>query len=158
MNVPREQISLALFGLLQNSTQLANLCKTITRVPRLWTNVSDVEKPFLCLFKGGPSTEHFDQPQSGRLGLTKYIIHYNVWLYVVADPSSQIVAETPVNNIADALDAAMQSGVTNTSYGERQSLGGIVNNAWIDGGNEWGREFEDNNLTVFWRISVETGI
>jgi hypothetical protein len=43
------------------------------------------------------------------------------------------------------------------SFVER-SLGGLVNNAWIDGGNEWGREFEDNNITVFWRIAVETGI
>jgi hypothetical protein len=158
MNVPRESVSIALFNLLKNNQQLSTLCKTITRAPRIWTTVNDVEKPFLTLFKGGPATEHFDQPQDRRIALTKYIIHYNLWLYVVADPSSQIVAETPVNNIADALDAAMQTDAQKTAYGERQTLGGLVSNCWIDGGNEWGREFEDTNLTVFWRISVETGI
>lgn len=157
MNVTREQISVALFNLFKNNANLNSLCKTITRIPQMWTSVNEVQKPWLCLFKGGPA-EQFDQPQSGRIGLTKYSIHYNLWLYVTADPSRQIVAETPVNNIADAIDAAMQTDGQKTAYGERQTLGGIVNNCWLEGGNEWGREFEDSNLTVFWRINVETGI
>lgn len=158
MKGTREAISVALFGLLPGNKALVSLCKTITRIPKIWTAVNDAEKPYLVLFKGGPSTEHFDQPQSHRIGLTKYIINYNLWLYVAVDPSGQINGETVVNNIADAIDAAMQSGAQVTSFGERQTLGGLVNNAYIEGGNEWGREFEDNNLTVFWRISVETGI
>jgi hypothetical protein len=154
----REAISVALFNLLSGNQQLTSLCKTITRTPRIWTSVNDAEKPFLLLFKGGPATEHFDQPQAGRIALTKYIIHYNLWLYLTADPSGQNNAETVVNNISDALDAAMQVNASPPAFGERQTLGGLVNNAWIDGGSEWGREFEDQNLVVFWRISVETGI
>jgi hypothetical protein len=154
MRVPREQISAALLTLLQSNTQLASLCKTITRAPKIWTAVNDAEKPFLTLFKGGPATEHFDQPQDRRIALTKYIINYNLWLYVATDPSGTINGETVVNNISDALDATFQSN----AFGERQTLGGLVNNAWIDGGSEWGREFEDSNITVFWRICVETGI
>jgi len=154
MRVPREQISVALLTLLQGNSQMTALCKTITRTPKIWTAVNDAEKPFLTLFKGGPATEHFDQPQDRRIALTKYIINYNLWLYVTADPSSTINGETVVNNISDALDAALHSN----AFGERQTLGGLVNNAWIDGGSEWGREFEDSNITVFWRICVETGI
>jgi hypothetical protein len=154
MKGTREAISVALFNLLANDTNLPSLCKTITRRPRIWTNVSDAEKPFLLLFKGGPATEHFEQPQDRRVALTRYVISYNLWLYVVADPTGQTNAETVVNNISDAIDAAMQSN----AFGEKQTLGGLVTNAWIEGGSEWGREFEDSNLAIFWRIAVETGI
>jgi len=166
MRVPREQISVALFNLLQQNTALAALVKTFSRQPLMWTAVQDGAKPFLLLFKGGPATEIFEQPQDRRIGLTKYIIHYNLWLYMVADPTGQTVAETTINNISDAIDNALQAmvmpapgkQVPGGSFGERQSLGGIVNNAWIDGGSEWGREFEDTNITIFWRIAVELGI
>jgi hypothetical protein len=158
MKSGREAISLALFNLFATNTQLASLCKTITRTPKIWTTVDEMQKPFLCLFKGGPATEHFEQPQDRRIALTKYILHFNLWLYVTADPSGQVNAETTVNNIADAIDAAMQTGAQATSFGERQTLAGLVNTAWIDGGDEWGREFEDTNVVVFWRISCETGI
>ena len=158
MNVTREQISVALLKLLQNNPQLSQLCTTITRQVKIWTEVTEAQRPWLMLFKGGPSTEFYDQPQDRRIGLTKYIIRYNLWLYITADPSGQTLGETVVNNIADAIDAAMQTGTTGVQAGERQTLGGIVNNAWIEGGSEWGREFEDANLTVFWRIAVETGI
>jgi len=154
----REQISVALFNLLATNQALAALCKTITRSPRIWTAVNDVEKPFLVLFKGGPDSEHFDQPQERRAGLTKYLLHYNLWLYVVADPSNQINGETIANNISDAIDTAMQTDSNKSSFGERQTLGGLVTNTYLDGGSEWGREFEDNNLVIFWRITVETGI
>src|SRR5258708_5279669 len=100
MNVPRETISAALFNLLQGNQQLAGLCKTITRNVKIWTAVPEAAKPWLMLFKGGPSTEHFDQPQDRRIALTKYVIHYNLWLYVTADPSGQVVGETVVNNIS----------------------------------------------------------
>lgn len=154
MNVSRESISAALFNLLANNTQLAGLCKTITRKPRIWTAVSDAEKPFLVLFKGGPGAEHFDQPEERHIGLTKYILNFNLWLYVAVDPSGQINGETVVNNIADGIDAAMHTG----ALGERQTLGGLVTNCILQGGSEWGREFEDQNLVVFWRIVATTGI
>lgn len=158
MKAKREDVSVALFNLLATNQALAALCKTVTRKPKIWTAVNDAEKPFLTLFKGGPSTEAFDQPQERRVGLTKYILHFNLWLYVVADPSGQTNAETIVNNISDAIDAAMQTDVNKSSFGERQTLGGLVTNCYIDGGSEWGREFEDSNLVVFWRITAEVGI
>jgi len=154
----REQISVALFNLLKNNQPLAALCKTITRSPRIWTAVSDVEKPFLTLFKGGPASEYFDQPQERRIGLTKYILHFNLWAYIAADPSGQVNAETIANNISDAIDLAMQTDANKSSFGERQTLGGLVTNCYIDGGSEWGREFEDSNLVIFWRITCELGI
>jgi hypothetical protein len=163
MIVARETISVALFNLLKGNQSLMTLCKTITRTPIMWTDVADASKPFLTLFKGGPKTEGFEQAQERRMGLTRYTISYNLWLYVAVNPSGVILPETLVNNIADGIDAAMQTnlstgGVIATARGERQTLGGIVNNAWIDGGSEWSREFSDNNLVMFHRILVETGV
>src|SRR5256885_3076345 len=154
MNVAREQISVALFNLFANDQALKSLCKTVTRSPRLWTQVNDAEKPFLMLFKGGPATEHMDQAQAQRMALTKYTIYFNLWLYVATDPSGETTAETILNNVADAIDAVMHTD----SLAERQTLGGLVNNAWLEGQTEWGREFEDQNVVAFWRIAVETGI
>lgn len=158
MRVAREQVSVALFNLLNNNQALSSLCKTITRTPKIWTAVNEADKPYLVLFKGGPETEAYIQPQSQHVGLTKYRINYNLWLYLTADPSGTTTAETIINNIADAIDAAFQTNALISSFGERQTLGGLVNNAWIEGGTEWGREFDDTNITVFWRIAVETGI
>jgi hypothetical protein len=160
MKSAREDISVALFNLLSGYQPLVNLCKNITRVPRIWTEVNEAEKPFLVLFKGGPGTEDFVQPQQAHIGLTKYRINYNLWLYVTADPTHQTVAETLINQISDQIDAAMQQGaIPNASgFAERQTLGSLVNNAWLEGGSEWGREFEDTNVVVFWRIAVELGI
>lgn len=159
MNVAREAVSQALFDLLYVQS-LKDLCKKITRTPQIWTEVADADMPFLVLFKGGPATEEYVQPQSVHIALTKYTLHYNLWLYLKSDPTGTVVAETTINNIADQIDIALKaptSGNAPGGFGERQTLGGIVNNVYLDGGSEWGREFEDNNITVFWRITVETG-
>jgi hypothetical protein len=159
MNVPRETVSLALYALLSGNAQLIQLCKTITRQPRLWTDVNEAEKPFLTLFKGGPGSEEYSREHAG---LTKYTLYYNLWLYITADPTGTVVGESTVNPIADAIDVAMLTNLRSgkplsPQVGERQTLGGIVTECYLHGGNEWGREFNDNNLTVFWRICVDTG-
>jgi hypothetical protein len=166
LRVTRESVSVALFNLLAQNQQLATLCKTITRVPLMWTAVPETAKPYLLLFKGGPATESYEQPQDKRIALTKYVINYNLWLYLTADPSQQTVAETLINNIADGIDSALQASVQpppgkpmpQGAFAERQTLGGLVNNCWLNQSSEWGREFEDSNITVFFRITVELGI
>ena len=45
-----------------------------------------------------------------------------------------------------------------TNRGERQTLGGIVTNAYLVDGSEWGREFDDNNVVICWLIAVQTGL
>lgn len=166
MNVSREAISVALFSLFTSNASLKSLAKSFTRVPRMWTDVPDAEKPQILLFKGGPATEEYEQPQGQRIGLTKNTVAYNLWVYVTAPfPPTTAVLETLLNNMADGFDQAMQSRINpdgsitvNGCKGERQPLGGIVNNAWIDGGSEWSREFQDGNIVCMWRILVQTGI
>jgi|SRR6185437_1197555 len=161
MNVSREQISTALFQLLTNNPQLAQLCNTITRVPKIWTEVPTAQIPWLCLFKGGPATEEFSQ---SALGLTKYIIHYNLWLYLRADLASEqqdnTTAETTINYVADAIDVVLQSTINGQilQRGQAQTLGGLVTKVSLEGGSEWGREIDDENIVVAWRIAVETGV
>ena len=92
-----------------NHLVICRFARQLRNEQRNWSAVQDAAKPFLVLFKGVPATETYEQPQDRRLALTKHILHYNLWLYLVADPSGQMVAETVINNIADAIDAAMQS-------------------------------------------------
>jgi hypothetical protein len=162
MRASREAVSVALFNLFATDATLKSLCKTITRTVKMWPDVPDVARPWLMLFKGGPASEGYQQPQNERLGLTKYIISYNLWLYVTsAPPASNVPVETLLNNIADAIDNAMQGPVIQGQpirNAQTQTLGGLVNNAYIDGGSEWGREFEDQQIVCMWRILVETGM
>jgi hypothetical protein len=164
VNVSREQISLALFNLVKNNPSLKGMIKTFTRVPRMWTEVSESEKPQVLLFKGGPATEEFEQPQDRRISLTRYTISYNLWLYVTANAYNNSTIETFLNNFGDGLDNAMTTLISPTAEyfpgalnGQRQTLGGLVNNAWLDGGSEWSREFQDGNIVCMWRILVQTG-
>jgi len=161
MNVPREQISVALFNLLSTNPQLTQLVKTFSRVPRPWQEVPTSERPYLLLFKGGPQTEGY-VGQEEHPGLTRYVIHYNLWLYLTSDPAKKITAETAINNIADGIDNAFQTRSNGqpiiTNRGERQTLGGIVTNAYLVDGSEWGREFDDNNVVICWLIAVQTGL
>lgn len=162
MKASREAVSLALFNLLANDQTLKTLCKTITRTVKMWPDVPEANRPYLMLFKGGPAVESYQQPQNERLGLTKYVLSYNLWLYVTAaPPASNVTAETVINNIADAIDNAMQGPVVQGQpirNAQTQTLGGLVNNAYIEGGSEWGREFEDQQIVCMWRILLETGM
>lgn len=157
MNVTREQISVALFTLISTDPTLKGLINTFTRYCQMWTSVPEIAKPQLLLFKGGPATEEYSQPQNQTLGLTKYTIAYNLWLYITAPKLKEIIIETTINNIADAIDNVMH-GPNGVAFGQKQTLGGLVNNAWLDAGSEWSREFQDGNIVCMWRILVQTGI
>jgi hypothetical protein len=155
----REAISLALLALFtRNAALMAMLPGGVTRRVFMWTDSSP--KPVLLLFKGGPAAESYIQPQDSRGGLTKYVITYNLWLYLTASGNPNTPAETVMNNIADQIDVSFQTDTTpsRSSYGELQTLGGLVNNAYIEGGSEWSREFQDGNIVAMWRILVELGI
>ena len=166
MNVPREQLSLALFSQIQTclnaNPNLKGQIRGYTRVCRMWTEVGENEKPLVLLFKGGPKTEEYEQPEDRRLALTRYTIAYNLWLYVSVNATANVTPEPFLNNFADGLDQAMTTRISNgiliPAAGERQTLGGLVNNAWLAEGSEWAREFQDGNLVCMWKIYAQTGM
>lgn len=171
MNVSRESVSVALFNLLRQNPTLKQNVVTFTRVPKMWNDVLPTLKPMLLLFKGGPATEEYIQPQERSLALPKFTVALNLWLYLAAQyPPVTAVVETSINNIADGIDNALQSRIdasgnylADVLKGERQNLGPdarhpLVNNTYLQGGSEWSREFQDGNCVIMWRILVDTGI
>jgi len=154
MNNPRETISNALLALLQNNGELAALLQqqgAITRVPKMWTEVSAADQPCLILFKGGPAAEN---PTQNTRGLTRWELEYNLWLYVRRDAADGTIGETVANNIADAVDAALES----SPYGEAETLGGLVNNCYLEGPVYWDSGILDQQMVIMWKIKVITGI
>ena len=115
--------------------------------------MATTQMPWLQLFKGGTDAETLNQNQA--IGLTKYVITYNLWLYLRADPTGVINAETTINNIVPMRLIKRSRRQTRV---RRQTLGRLVTNAWINGGSDWGREMDDENIVVVWKITVETGI
>jgi hypothetical protein len=160
MRTPREAVSTALLSMFTgNPALMALLPGGVMRRPQMWVDIDDNQKPCLLLFKGGPATETYVQSNSG---LTKYVILYNLWLYLTASSDLNVPAETVMNNIADQIDASFDTELPTvarkSAFGERQTLGGLVTNAYLDAGSEWAREFQDGNIVAMWRILVETGI
>jgi hypothetical protein len=66
----------------------------------------------------------------GDRGLPKFTLRVEWYVYLTTDPADlQTVTATPINNYATALINA----ILPTLQGQRQTLGGLVENAYIDG-------------------------
>lgn len=87
-------------------------------------NVPPVNQPYMALVEFGMS-----QVESQAQGLEKWLLHFRVLIYIRADAIPSAIPRTQLNLALLAIVNAMRSGPTF----ERQTLGGIVDNAWIEG-------------------------
>ena len=126
--VTREQISAALFTLLQGAAGF----NTIGRKHWMPTELSDNQFPALFLVK----VKEKGQPEPMRSSGT-YLIYYDAFIYVKDDGADQEpgqetnVPETQLNTILDAIQLVMNppgpDGVQNLGFQ------GVVHRAWIEG-------------------------
>jgi hypothetical protein len=87
-------------------------------------NQTIANQPHLCLIElGGKAV------QDSTWGLTKWQLEFWVLVYIRCDATPEAVPVTEINAALQAIAEIMQS----SPLGERQTLGGIVENAWIDG-------------------------
>jgi hypothetical protein len=146
VKVEREQIAAALFAQLEKAKPSF---KTFSRAVKEWTNVAPTDQPAFFLTHMGETPA-----QDQAWGITKYLIHYLGLVYFRADPVPDFISDQVSNPLLDALDLAMQG----TPPGEKQTLGGKVENAWIEG-REWintGVQKDQYALGIF--INVLTGV
>ena len=130
MRVPREQISTALFTLLQSATWQVNSVNQTwaTADPRLSIpdNMPPDAQPALFLVK---PKEKIEQE---TWGAPQYLIQYYALILVRSDGTpSDFPAEQILDRILDAIETVMAP--SNPHSGGLQTLGGLVNNAWISG-------------------------
>jgi hypothetical protein len=143
----RETISQAL------ETQLAKAknaypFKTVSRRARIWSNVTSAEQPVIFLVK---VSEAVDQ---STWGAARYRLKYFVLCYLRADAQPNVIAEVEINKALDAVDAALLG----TPPGEKQKLGGLVENCWIEGDVMIDTGILDQQIVIVVPVSIVTGI
>ncbi len=144
MNTSRESVSAALFLLLQNGFQWA----TSSRKAVIWSTLTAAQQPAMFLIH---TAENINQAQA--LGLPKFTLHYMCLIYAVVDQSTEAPApDTQINSLLDAVDSALHP-----IPGERQSLGGIVLDAYINGDVMIDTGILDQQIAIVIPIRVLTG-
>jgi hypothetical protein len=153
VNAKRETVAAALLTLLQGATiaGITGLTQfvTISRATTPWSNITPGDQPAIYVIHSG---EQLMQNQA--YGLTKYCLHYELVIYARADASPAAVPDTLINALLDSIDAVMQS----TPPGERQTLGGVVYHAWIEGEILIDSGILDEQIAILVPIKVLTGI
>ena len=124
MNVPRNDVTTALFNLLNGCYPWV----TSNIRLRLPQSVPSGQQPSMFLAK---IREEFNQTKTNYL--TSYTLHYMAFILVKSDslPGTLPSAESEMDQILDAIDSILFK--TPQGPGMPQTLGGLVTNCWIEG-------------------------
>jgi hypothetical protein len=119
-NPTREQVAVALFGLLSAVPGILYASRRPTTEP----NVN--QQP--ALYIGSPE-ENYAYP-NGTATPPMITLDFQVYLYIDAGKDPNVIPDTLLNNLLDNIEAALQGAPSNNYY---QTLSGIVNHAQIEG-------------------------
>ena len=150
MNVAREVVATALFNLLK-ATQVNGSSPFVSmgQNPKIWSKLTPGDQPAMYLVDIGETVV-----QNQAYGLSKYLLHFEILIYVRADASPAAIPATQLRTLRDAIDAQMQS----IPPGERQTLGNVVYHAWIEGEVLVDTGILDQQCVVMIPVKVLTGI
>ena len=119
----REQVMVALYALLSAAYPWGSTSRRL----KLWDEVPLASRPALFLFEGCPQTYRWGQ----SVAFPIITMQADVVIYTdCKDPN--IIGATQINDICDALDAALAPPTTGR-YPDRQTLGGLVDHCRLDG-------------------------
>jgi hypothetical protein len=143
MNPSRETIAAALFALLNTATMKTTF-KTISRRPKVWDET--VEMPSLYLAQPEEEKSYGE----GTMTPGKITIKFDVIVYTNSGLDPNVAPDTELNNCIDAIEAAMVA----TPPNQPQTLGGLVQHAWIEGQIQRAPGYLDGRGAAFMTISV----
>lgn len=159
-----EQIAAALFAQLQTANGTGFIPGTISpafpggvpqfnfqstdRRGQVPENVPAANQPYLGLVQLG-----FSQVENQAQGLEKWLMHFRVLIYIRADASSSAIPATQLNAALLAIVNSMRVPTF-----ERQTLGGLVDNAWIDGDVLQDTGILDQQCALLIPIVVDVGL
>lgn len=119
-----EPIYAALFAVAQSAKSDAIPFTTMSRRWIAWDQMASEQSP--ALFQRQPPLD----VQGGARGLPKFELKAEWYIYLATDPSDlSTVTATALNNYVTALISALQGSIP----GQQQTLGGLVQNAYVDG-------------------------
>ncbi len=116
----RETIMTALFNLVSASASFA----TTSRRLQLWSNVAPSDRPALFLCERGGT-----YARAGEAVPESVTLNVDIFLYTDAGKDQSAVPATTLNNLIDAVDAALAPDALTGL----QTLGGLVSHCWIEG-------------------------
>lgn len=116
----REQVAVALFALLSAVPGV----NSSSRRPALWDDSG--AKP--ALYMGNPE-ENYLYP-NGTATPPIITLDFDLFIYIDAGMDPNTTPDTQLNTLLDALETALAGPAINNYF---QTLGGIVNHAWIEG-------------------------
>ncbi len=161
MNVSRESVAQALLTLLQgvnaNISYAPAKFQLISRKGAIWSNTPPANQPAMYIIQVAEhSTESASPtfPGMQSIGAQKWIMDFTLQIYALADESGVPVPDTLINAILDGIDKTLQS----QPPGERQTLGGLVTNCWIEGTIVIGTGQLDTQLALLVPVRCITGI
>lgn len=119
MNVTREAVDAALFAKLGG---VAGFVTTARRF-RHFADVAPADQPALFLVRRGEQVQRVP-------GMPPvYLVSYDALLYANTHGDTSVPPSSILNPLLDAVEAALQpDAITN-----KQTLGGLVQHAWIEG-------------------------
>lgn len=120
MSATREQVFTALFNLVSTSASFA----TASRRLKLWTDLGSGDKPAIFVAERGDN--YVRHGGDAMPAIVTY--EADIFIYTDAGKDQGIVPATALNNLLDAVDAALAPNWTG-----RQTLGGLVSHCWIEG-------------------------
>lgn len=143
----RNAIFTALFNLLLQTTPPAGKqWKTFNQALRQWDQVDSTDQPALFLHRGPQTTS-----QKASYGVAKWQLRATVWMYFRVDGlnTSSTYPDQLTDQLIDSLEQVMQP----TPPDMQQTLGGLVEHAWIDGTIVWDT-FTDGQAILVAPISI----
>lgn len=149
MNYPDETIYAALFALVdQAQLNGARAWVTSSRKWQSWTDVSPSNQPALFVRQGIQ-----DADQNTDYGLTRWKLRASLWIYCQHPPDGSNPS-TLINNLLTAVKTVLQPVPA-----DKQTLGGLVNNCYIEGRVliDEGLAPQDTQCIVVIPISIITG-
>ena len=122
----REAIFKAVYdALMTKHVSKGGVFKTITRRPKLWTEIADTDKPALVIVQEGDSYAY----QSERTP-PKVTLNAKLLIYTATPSDSSAIPASTMNALKDAVDAALAY-----DYNAVNNLGGLVSHCRIEGDN-----------------------
>ena len=141
INPTREQIAVALFLLLQTTPGIV----TFSRRPQLWDQTTEMP----ALYMGNTMEAYVYQHGPSIPGMITLDFNIAIFIRDALDPN--VTPDTALNNLLDAVEATITPTFA-TNF--KQTLGGIVDHAWIEGDVERRPGYLDGQGAVFFTIKV----
>ena len=156
MNVPRKQIATALLSLLQGANANISLGSAkfqqgaITRKPLVFASTPPASQPAMYVVHAEE-----EGSQNFAFGATKWAMWFVLVIYFKPDASSAGIPDDIADAILDGIEETLSAG----PQAERQTLGGIVTNCYIQGRVTIGTTAADTQqMFMLVPVKVDTGI